>query len=77
MRKFTREQGHTTKTPEIIDWKHEGYIEDQHEGHTARVPLDIIGRRLELLSFSGQVCKLWQGTRIFDDLKFDTTKLDS
>jgi hypothetical protein len=65
MREFTREQGHTTKTPDIIGGQNDGYVEGQEiSGDTASapvLPLDIIWRRLELLCFSGQICRLLQG----------------
>jgi hypothetical protein len=74
MREFTREQGHNPKIPDIIGWQHDGDIEGkQITGNTAAAPafpLDIIWRRLELLCFLGQVCRLSQGDPNFRRLEF-------
>jgi hypothetical protein len=81
MRKFTREQWHTTKTPDIIGWQNDDDIEDQQmSGDTdaaPALPIDIILPPLELFCFSGQVRRFLQGTRIFNDLNFDASKLHS
>jgi hypothetical protein len=61
-RKFTREQGHKPKTPDILGQQNDGYTEGQKiSGATTAapaIPLDIILPHLELFCFSGQVCKL-------------------
>jgi hypothetical protein len=71
--RITREQGHMTKTPDIIRQQTDGYIEGQQiSGDTAPAParpLDINWRRLELLCFSGQVCRLFQGNPSFRRLE--------
>jgi hypothetical protein len=74
MRKFRREQDHTTKTADIIRWQHHGYIEwHQISGDTVAAPVlpfDIIWRRLELLCFSGQICTFLQRDPNFRRLEF-------
>jgi hypothetical protein len=61
MRRITREQGHITKTPDIIGRQNDGYIEGpEMSGETPAapaLPLGIILPRLELFCFSGEVCK--------------------
>jgi hypothetical protein len=52
MGKMRRKQVHTTKTPEIIVWQNERYIEAQKmSGETVAapaLPIDIILARLEV-----------------------------
>jgi hypothetical protein len=81
MRKFTREQGHTTKTPEIIGQQHDGDIEGQQiPGDTAATPaFPSISSRDTSNCFVFQVksADFDKGTRILDDLSFGSTKLHS
>jgi hypothetical protein len=62
VRERARTHGENTS---IIGRQHDSDIEDQQiSGDTAAAPvfpLDIILRRLELLCFSGQVCRFLQG----------------
>jgi hypothetical protein len=73
MRITTREQGYTTKTPDIIGRQNDGHIEGQKTpGETfaaLAVPLDLILPLLELFCFSGHVCKFLQGDPDFRGLE--------
>jgi hypothetical protein len=76
-----RDQGHTTKTQDIIGRQNNDYIEgSKMSGDRAAapvLPLDIILPHLELFCSSGQLGKFLQGTRIVDDFDLDASRLHS
>jgi hypothetical protein len=69
------------RTPDIIGRQDYGSIEGQkipgETGAAPALPIDIILPHLEMFSFSGQVRRFLQGTRIFDDLNLDASKSHS